>query len=200
MISASNLSPQDDDGDGDQTSTTVLILPSFVFVDSVTPGNSKEVIRRFVNAPPPNKAEDEKDNAQQQQRNSKSQLTSRPCPHDYVVLLCSHKRRDARCGLTAPLIKKELDRHLRPLGLYRDMDDMRPGGAGVYFVSHVGGHKIAANVLIYRRKEQQMIWLARVRPEHCEGIVKHTILHGKVVHPESQLRGGFDRERGLTSW
>jgi hypothetical protein len=45
-----------------------------------------------------------------------------------------------------------------------------------------------------------MIWLARVRPEHCEGIVKYTVLQGKVVHPESQLRGGFDRVKGLTSW
>ena len=80
------------------------------------------------------------------------------------------------------------------------MDDERPGGVGIYFVSHVGGHKFSANVLIYRKKEQQMIWLARVKPEHCEGIVKYTILEGKVVHPDSQLRGGFDRAKGLASW
>lgn len=46
----------------------------------------------------------------------------------------------------------------------------------------------------------QCIWLARVRPEDCEGIVKFTVLQGKVVKPERQLRGGFDRERGLISW
>ena len=46
----------------------------------------------------------------------------------------------------------------------------------------------------------QCIWLARVRPEDCEGIVKYTILQGKVVKPERQLRGGFDRAKGLTSW
>ena len=185
LISASNLEPYEDNGDG---ATTVLILPSFTFVDSVTPGNASELIERFVNSPP------------RESSDPKSQLTSRPCPHDYVFLLCSHKHRDARCGLTAPLIKKELERHLRPLGLYRDMDDLRPGGTGIYFVSHVGGHKFSANLLIYRRREQQMIWLARVRPEHCEGIVKYTMLEGKVVHPDSQLRGGFDRARGLTSW
>ncbi|KAJ6178774.1 hypothetical protein N7519_009235 [Penicillium mononematosum] len=122
------------------------------------------------------------------------------CELDYVILLCSHGRRDARCGITAPLIKRELERHLRPLGLNRDADDSRPGGVGIFFVSHVGGHKFSANVLIYRKKDQQMIWLARVRPEHCEGIVKYTVLQGKVVHPESQLRGGFDRVKGLTSW
>ncbi len=114
------------------------------------------------------------------------------------------------------------------------MHDERPGGVGVYFISHVGGHKFAANVMVYRRcrtvveKEagaldegveeegggagvrreggeewgegSQCIWLGRVRPEDCEGIVKQTVLKGKVVKPERQLRGGFDRERGLVSW
>jgi hypothetical protein len=46
----------------------------------------------------------------------------------------------------------------------------------------------------------QCIWLAKVRPEDCEGIVKFTVLQGKVVKPERQLRGGFDREKGLLSW
>lgn len=46
----------------------------------------------------------------------------------------------------------------------------------------------------------QCIWLARVRPEDCEGIIKYTVLQGKVVKPERQLRGGFDRARGVVSW
>lgn len=46
----------------------------------------------------------------------------------------------------------------------------------------------------------QCIWLARVRPEDCEGIVKFTVLQGKVVKPARQLRGGFDRVKGLVSW
>lgn len=46
----------------------------------------------------------------------------------------------------------------------------------------------------------QCIWLARVRPEDCEGIIKHTVLKGKLVKPERQLRGGFDRARQLVSW
>ena len=105
----------------------------------------------------------------------------------------------------------------------------------MYFISHVGGHKYSANVLIYRRRDAfgldyiqraaldgdvcpvptkifsglgdegeegaaQCIWIARVRPEDCEGIVKFTVLQGKVVKPERQLRGGFDRERGVFSW
>ncbi len=46
----------------------------------------------------------------------------------------------------------------------------------------------------------QCIWIARVRPEDCEGIVKYTVLQGKVIKPERQLRGGFDRQRGVFSW
>ncbi|KAG5984286.1 hypothetical protein E4U55_005444, partial [Claviceps digitariae] len=119
---------------------------------------------------------------------------------------------------SAPLLRKELERHLRPLGLHRDLHDERPGGVAIYFVSHVGGHKYAANVLIYRRanafgcddddgkdgrpsaEAAQCIWLARVRPDDCENIVRYTLLRGKLVKPETQLRGGFDRTRQLTSW
>jgi (2Fe-2S) ferredoxin len=131
---------------------------------------------------------------------SERKLSCRPCAHAYLILLCSQKTRDARCGQSAPLLRRELERQLRPLGLYRDLDDERPGGVGIYFISHVGGHKYSANIMIYRKEEGQAIWLARVRPEHIEGIVKHTVLQGKVVHPDRQLRGGFDRRRGLISW
>jgi len=50
------------------------------------------------------------------------------------------------------------------------------------------------------KEAAQCIWLARVKPEECENIVRYTVLKGKVVKPEKQLRGGFDRSRGLTSW
>lgn len=151
------------------------------------------------------------------------------CRHRAIILMCSHGTRDWRCGKSAPILKREFERHLRPLGLYRDYDDDRPGGVGIYFINHVGGHKYSANVMIYRRegvtpkvrvveyayvkgvigdaKEEtlgdeavQGIWLARVRPEDCENIVRYTILKGKVVKPQRQLRGGFDRERGFLSW
>lgn len=195
MVSASNLQTPDHPTTEhrSQQGKTVQILSSFTFVDCVTPVDTSELIILFIDHP-----------ADQQIRNgfasSESKMSMRPCELDYIILLCSHRRRDARCGIRAPLIKRELQRHLRPLRLDRDADDTRLGGVGIFFISHVGGHKFAANVLVYRKKEQQMIWLARVRPEHCEGVVKYTVPQGKVVHPESQLRGGFDRVRGLTSW
>ena len=141
------------------------------------------------------------------------------CPHRAIILMCSQKTRDARCGQSAPLLRKEFERVLRPMGLYRDLHDERPGGVGIYFISHVGGHKYSANIMVYRREGRkqgntndtsdtkslspeavQCIWLARVRPEECENIIKYTVLQGKVVKPHRQLRGGFDRENKLVSW
>lgn len=46
----------------------------------------------------------------------------------------------------------------------------------------------------------QCIWLARVRPEDCENIIRYTVLQGKVVKPDRQLRGGFDRSKQIASW
>ncbi len=214
--------------------TTILLLPAFTFIDNVTPVSVPQLINHHISTapttttpllaptptPPPEKPR------------QSSPFETRPCPHKYLILMCSQRTRDARCGQSAPLLKREFERLLRPLGLYRDQHDQRPGGVGIYFISHVGGHKFSANIMVYRRadavrKEQngeveegvdgstssipeaeknrlregaQCIWLARVRPEDCEGIIKYTVLQGKVVKPERQLRGGFDRGRGLVSW
>jgi len=227
----------------------VLLLPAFVYVDNVTPSNTAELLTSIINNTSTNSM------PVASKISIPESLPSAPtasvdlaaptlrvhsCPHDYLVLLCSHKTRDARCGQSAPLLKKELERHLRPLGLLRDLQDDRPGGVGIYFISHVGGHKFSANVFVYRRagtpgtflpletvasndttiaatngingngndgdvtvpvvEAAQCIWLARVKPEDCENLVRYTILQGKVVKPESQLRGGFDRCKQLASW
>ncbi|KAL2005798.1 hypothetical protein VTN00DRAFT_10291 [Thermoascus crustaceus] len=227
--------------------TTVLLLPAFTIVEHVTPALAPDLIKYFVNPaittttpllPSSSSSKEDPSSSETEPEpttttpkldlTSLTPLRSRPCPHAAVILLCSQRTRDARCGISAPLLKREFERHLRPLGLYRDMDDDRPGGVGIYFISHVGGHKYAANVMVYRRRDfnwykkdssaaacdnkdggeetegdegaAQGIWIARVRPEDCEGIVKFTVLQGKVVKPGHQLRGGFDRERGVVSW
>lgn len=264
MLSASDIPVPEHS----ENSTTVLLLPSFQFIDNVTPANTPDLIRDFVNKGPTNvsplshvsqptlSADDSAEPSASSSAPastipptiSSSGLKSRPCPHKYLILLCSQKTRDARCGQSAPLLRKEFERHLAPLGLYRDLHDERPGGVGIYFISHVGGHKFSANLMIYRaasaverpnqlnghtngveesleklkveddkgqeivldvnkaQEEEgngeaaQCIWLARVKPEDCENIVRYTILQGKLVKPQSQLRGGFDRSKQLVSW
>ncbi|KAK5626209.1 hypothetical protein RRF57_001924 [Xylaria bambusicola] len=243
--------------------TTAILLPAFTIIEKITPAAVPLLISEYINHAPTAKSPlapitlprslslPTLPNAQQ--------LLARPSPHRALILLCSHKTRDARCGQSAPILRKELERHLRPLGLFRDLDDERPGGVGIYFINHVGGHKYSANMMVYRRPDAfgidavergklppneeiqikkavqkkmetpvvndaegmtnegkpkqenggeedddmgagQCIWLARIRPEDCENIVKYTVLQGKVVKPGSQLRGGFDRTKGLMSW
>lgn len=231
-LSASNIPVPDEYHYHDEPSTrptTVLLLPSFTVVDHVTPALASDLITHFVNRAPttttPLPGADGPSSSSTEHPPEpagpvpapETPLRSRPSPHAAVILLCSQRTRDARCGQSAPLLKREFERHLRPLGLYRDLDDERPGGVGIYFISHVGGHKYAANVIVYRRRDfewykqaetartpnegaAQGIWLARVRPEDCENVIRYTVLQGKVVKPKEQLRGGFDRERGLISW
>ena len=260
MLSASDM-PVPNHSDH---SSMVLLLPSWQFIDNVTPANTSELITRFVNPSPTNNTLFPTRTASTQTPPSLPEeqspptiatapsLQARPCPHKYLILMCSQKTRDARCGQSAPLLRREFERILRPMGLYRDLHDERPGGVGIYFISHVGGHKFSANVMVYRHssviqqatqasgranggahgaeaslqklkiqdesgqevlldanKEQeadgngeaaQCIWLARVRPEDCENIVRYTVLQGKVVKPDRQLRGGFDRCKQLASW
>ncbi|KAI8958372.1 Sucrase/ferredoxin-like-domain-containing protein [Daldinia sp. FL1419] len=243
MLSASNMPTPSHQADYSQP-TSILVLPAFTIIDNVTPPAVPSLINKYISRAPT--TSDPLDPVTLPKTISSSHsavgdMCARPCPHRVVVLLCSHRTRDARCGQSAPLIKKELERHLRPLGLDRDLDDERPGGVGIYFINHVGGHKYSANVLIYRRpdafgldkvergklppgqepsvkvvkpvpaedgEEQeepdvgagQCIWLARVRPEDCENLVRYTILQGKVVKSDKQLRGGFDRSTGMMSW
>ncbi|KAL1871021.1 hypothetical protein Plec18167_007329 [Paecilomyces lecythidis] len=254
-LSASNMPVPDEYHHHESGSqpTNVLLLPAFTIVEHVTPALASDLVKYFVNPAPTTttpleaSSSSEPNNQQQQSAtgeeaekpsetekldiNSLTPLRSHPCPHAAVILLCSQRTRDARCGQSAPLLKREFERHLRAQGLYRDMNDERPGGVGIYFISHVGGHKYSANVMVYRRRDfdwwrnkahftsetepekteedkekekeegaAQCIWLARVKPEDCEGIIKQTVLKGKVIKPGYQLRGGFDRERGLTSW
>ena len=254
MLSASNMCPPNHEGAvtyGKDQPTSVLLMPAFQFVDNVTPSHVPELIKSVVNHAPTNttplssskstngagtlESDQVPHIAKPKMSNSDlpAGLSLRNCPHKYVILMCSQATRDARCGQSAPLLRRELERHLRPLGLYRDLHDERPGGVGIYFISHVGGHKYSANVMIYRRADPprtvseqmqngttgqsdglvggkpkvavdgeaaQCIWLARVKPEDCENIVRFTVLQGKVVKPEHQLRGGCDIEKGIVSW
>lgn len=239
MLSATNIPVPDhaeSDGPyGKDRPTTVLLLPIFKWIDGVTPNKVPELIQSVINTAPtnltplsslPHNADPAgpptPPDTSLEPSNLPAGMTLRNCPHKYLILLCSQGTRDARCGQSAPLLRRELERQLRPLGLYRDLNDERPGGVGIYFISHVGGHKYSANMMVYRRGEPkrtvseqidagkgdagaeteaaQCIWLARIRPEDCENVVKYTVLQGKVVKPESQLRGGFDREKGVVSW
>ena len=176
MLSASNIPTESDflgEGDGKGNygrPTRVLLLPAFQWINGVTQETVPQVIKTVVNNAPKNTQRLPTTSSQPTDASSPSEppslqslqlsakqlpagLTLSSCPHKYLILVCSQATRDARCGQSAPLLRRELERHLRPLGLFRDLGDERPGGVGIYFISHVGGHKYSANMMVYRKAE-----------------------------------------------
>ena len=53
----------------------------------------------------------------------------------------------------------------------------------IAFVNHVGGHKFAANVQIYLRNPNTLIWLGRVTPTIVPSIVEHLIVPEEPTLP-----------------
>lgn len=152
----------DDDID-EETKVAVIILPQFARI-TTTPENCVEDVKKVLSVKPG--------------ENLPSHAT--PIKDRGFVLLCSHGKRDKRCGVTAPLMRNALNIELRHHELYRDFDDDTPGGIRVLFVNHVGGHKFAANALIYQNNGMALM-LARVRPEYAKTLVEKTILQNIVI-------------------
>lgn len=167
----------------DEVAGDVLVLPFFVWVKNV---HVKQV-RQVFNTVIPELIALRKQNATQVPQKTYAEFPEvrvESDPNQAYVFLCSHRTRDLRCGITAPIIKKEMDIYLRDLGLYRDHGDDRPGGVNVSFINHIGGHKYAANVIIYLRKSGKNIWLARCKPNNCRPIIDECILSDGKVWPD----------------
>ncbi|KAF9648340.1 hypothetical protein BDM02DRAFT_3155793 [Thelephora ganbajun] len=95
------------------------------------------------------------------QRITSSRSTVQACnaTRPLYIYVCTHAARDCRCGdvggSVAEAFRKEIDRR----GL---TSEVKLGETG-----HVGGHKYAANVLIYPKGE----WLGHVKPEDVSNIL-----------------------------
>lgn len=148
----------------------IVVMPYFVKVQNITVDNAADLLGRLV--PALQKADTDK-------VPEVPGVDIAPLGLRSLVLLCSHKTRDKRCGITAPILKKEFAMHLRDLGLLRDVGDDRPGGVEVAYINHVGGHKFTANVIVYL-KSGEMIWMARVGPQNVKPIIDETILKAKT--------------------
>jgi len=139
---------------------------------------------------------------------------------DILVLICGHGGRDMRCGITGPILQAEFEKTLQGQEIKvekeaveireGDKDDvprLESGGstiARVGLISHIGGHKFAGNVIIYIPPNAETkdgpphpfrgcgIWYGRVEPKHVDGIVRETIMGGKVI--EELFRGGIAQD------
>ncbi|KAF8982200.1 hypothetical protein BGZ46_001625 [Entomortierella lignicola] len=109
-----------------------------------------------------------------------------------VVMICSHRKRDKRCGVTAPILKKEFTRILRSKDIYGDC----AGDVEIWLISHIGGHKFAGNVIVHK-SEGAAIWYGRVEPCHAQAIVDVTIEKGEVIKElyRGSMIGSFENRK-----
>jgi len=113
---------------------------------------------------------------------SSEQLTKRA-----YILICTHKKRDKRCGVIGPMLVDEFHRSLREHGLDQDVD--------VIGVSHFGGHKFAGNVILYPGG----VWYGRVTACDVDPLIKKHIIDGKIV--KKLYRGSIsDGSQQETKW
>ncbi|KAI8368924.1 Sucrase/ferredoxin-like-domain-containing protein [Blakeslea trispora] len=163
----------------------VVILPDNIVAGNVTPDDAELLYEMFVKMPLP-------EGPVQPDRwhgLDLKDLVVYPNPYDSMVLICSHRKRDKRCGVTAPYLNREFDHVLREL----DIPDGE-GGTGVFMVSHIGGHKFAGNVIVYINQGRTGIWYGRVKTCDCRAIVEETILKGKVI--KELYRGSMNHSFG----
>lgn len=132
----------------------------------------------------------------------------RPLPYRAVVLLCSHKKRDRRCHIAAPLLANQFHHHLARHDLVVDErgEDLESGPpveewdgtdeekrvkfeqllrqnderVGVFKVSHIGGHKFSGNVVI-QFPNGTCIYYGRVTPADVGVIVSISLSLSLIV-------------------
>lgn len=97
-----------------------------------------------------------------------------------LVLVCGHGKRDERCGIIAPMLIDEFRKVLAYHGRLRN-ESTCPDGVQVASCSHIGGHAFAGNIIYHDGNGSRPIWYSTVFPHHIQGIVKETIIGGKII-------------------
>ncbi|XP_010438724.1 PREDICTED: uncharacterized protein LOC104722281 isoform X2 [Camelina sativa] len=103
------------------------------------------------------------------------------------VFVCSHGSRDRRCGVCGPSLVSRFREELEFHGLQ--------GKVSVSPCSHIGGHKYAGNVIIYRSNINREVtghWYGYVTPEDVPILLEQHMNKGEIV--DRLWRG----EMGLT--
>lgn len=110
--------------------------------------------------------------------NLRKELKTQKLSKDYI-LVCGHTARDIRCAKIGPMVVDEFRKAM-------ELDHIPETQAEVGFISHVGGHVFAANVLIFKHNGD-VLWYGRVEPKHVQGIVKKSVLGNEII--EELYRG-----------
>ncbi|CEI91649.1 hypothetical protein RMCBS344292_05932 [Rhizopus microsporus] len=172
----------------------ILLYPDNILISNVTQDKAQDFYDIFINTPLPTSPI----NIEKMMKHEKiGDMKVQKSPYKSTLLLCSHKKRDKRCGVTAPILAQELDHVLREKGL--DEYD-----AAIIMVSHIGGHKFAGNVICYINEGSKGVWYGRVKTCHSAAIVEETIMKGKVI--KDLYRGAMDnsfenqQKRSVLKW
>ncbi|KAG2191265.1 hypothetical protein INT46_002315 [Mucor plumbeus] len=175
-------------------SCDVLIFPDNILVSNVTCEKADDFYNLFLATSLPKEPMD----IEFMMRDDRmGEMQIQKCPYKSLMLLCSHRKRDKRCGVTAPILAQELDHVLRE-------KDLNEYDAAIIMVSHIGGHKIAGNVICYINEGTRGIWYGRVKTCHCRPIIEETIINGKVI--KDIYRGAMDNsfqnqtKRSILKW
>ena len=86
-----------------------------------------------------------------------------------IILICSHMKRDKRCGVIGPILYQEVLESLKTLGLDNEVE--------VHQTSHFGGHKFAGNMIIY----PYGIWYGRVTPCDVKPILEELFTKNRAI-------------------
>lgn len=116
-------------------------------------------------------------------------------PRTVHIYICTHNTRDRRCGVLGQLVVTRMREYLAS-------SPSRGLQVEVFGCSHVGGHKFAGNMVIYRPEWRQGIWYGRICPKDIEIVFKETVYKGRILG--SHWRGGlpdgtWDPKLGLTA-
>lgn len=114
----------------------VIILPDNIIISNVTAEDAQHVYDVFVKMPLTTQYTDI-------MNYDHGQLKVHPNPYENMILICSHRKRDKRCGVTAPILNREFDHVLRELDIHDG-----EGGTSVFMVSHIGGKYLHTFVFV----------------------------------------------------
>ncbi|KAJ7204800.1 Sucrase/ferredoxin-like-domain-containing protein [Mycena pura] len=187
---------------------TVLIFPDYVVVAGV-PSSSKGAQMLWENALDPL--------IPRMLGSEEPSLKTRVLPYACVITMCSHKRRDNRCALSAPKLERAFTDSLERRGWSVDtqlehfLDPPLEKFAGtteereahvintlrtlqtsrkalILYNSHMGGHRYAGNCIIYTPSGAS-VWYGRITPHEVDAIVENTVERGLIL--PALLRGGL---------
>ncbi|CAG8446262.1 10192_t:CDS:2 [Gigaspora rosea] len=170
----------------------VLIFPDNLLIRNVSVKHAKEFYNQFL-LNQQNKSIEIKESDTRNYNIIKFEKDE--IPYKAVILICSHKRRDIRCGVAGPLLKNEFEKVLKDMKL--DLKSNGNNGVAVYLSSH----HFAGNVIIYRNN--QGIFYGRVTPCHVRMIVEKTVIGGKVIKElyRGSMKGSFiNDDVGKLDW